>query len=109
MGKTKNIDYYGNNDNYIHLKFGEALKCYNFTPNFREKYPDFVKGYVSYWNGERKAFRNPFELVSYVFNNKIPVYFYFNYTDTPAKDRQEIINYLLNENDKKVIREHELK
>lgn len=104
-----NIDYYGDKDNYIHLKFGDALKMYNFTPKFEKDYPDFAKGYKNYWEGKHNVFKNPFQIVSYVYNNNIPVHFYYNYTDTPAKDRQEIIDYLLMENDKQKIWEHELK
>jgi hypothetical protein len=94
-----NINYYGTEDNYIHLKFGDCIKAYNFTKEFIEKYPKFVKAYEMYWEGKRRAFKNPFQVVSYAFNNNIPVHFYYNYTDTPAKDRQEIIEYLLREND----------
>lgn len=43
------IDYYGDKDNYIHLKFGDAVKMYNFTKEFREKYPQFVRAYEMYW------------------------------------------------------------
>ena len=41
--KTKQIDYYGSEDNYIHLKFGDCLKAYHFTPDFIKTYPKFVK------------------------------------------------------------------
>jgi hypothetical protein len=92
------IDYYGNTDNYIHLKFGDCLKAYNFMDDFREKYPQFVRAYELYWDDKRTAFKNPFQVVNYAFNNKIPVYFYYNFTDKPAKNRKEILNYLLNEN-----------
>lgn len=61
-----------------------------------------------YWDGKRTAFKNPFQVVSYAFNNKIPVHFYYNFTDTPAKDRQEITEYLLNENDVAELYEHQL-
>lgn len=99
----KQIDYYGYKDNYIHLKFGDCLKMYHFTADFMKKYPEFVKAYEMYWNGNRNAFRNPFQVVNYAFNNNIPVHFYYNYTDTPAKDREEIIEYLLYENNMAVI------
>ena len=97
----KEIDYYGSEADYIHLKFGDCRKMYNFTPDFIAKYPQFAKAFQMYWNGELKryySFENPFQVVSYAFNHKIPVHFYYNYTDTPAKSRKEIIAYLLNEN-----------
>jgi len=42
------IDYYGTKDNYIHLKFGDARKMYNFTPEFIKEYPLFAKEYSKY-------------------------------------------------------------
>ena len=108
MTTPNQIDYYGDKDNYIHLKFGDCAKMYNFTSELREKYPDFVKAYEMYYDGKRNVFHNPFQVVSYVFNNKIPVNFYYNFTDEPAKDREEIITYLLHENNKAKIWEHQL-
>ena len=107
MDSTK-IDFYGDSDNYIHLKFGECIKAYNFTSDFREKHPKFVKAYELYWDGKRKAFKNPFQVVSYAFNNNIPVHFYYNYTDTPAGGREEIMEYLLHENDIHELYDHNL-
>ena len=97
----KKIDYYGDADNYIHLKFGDARKMYNFTKQFTKKYPDFVKAYELYWNGESGPFKNALQIVCFVFNNKIPVHFYYNYTDKPAKTRAHITKYFLRENDLK--------
>ncbi len=94
----KEIDYYGTEDNYIHLKFGDARKCYNFTDKLIERCPDFTREYKNYFEGEKSKFKNPFQVVSYVYDKKIPVHFYYNYTDTPAKNRKEIIKYLINEN-----------
>ena len=105
---TKKIDYYGDSENYIHLKFGDCVKMYNFTEDFRKEYPQFVKAYEMYWEGKRHAFKNPFQVISYAFNNKIPVHFYYNFTDTPCGDRQEITDYLLQENDKNTLYPHEL-
>ena len=96
--KNKNIDYYGNSDNYIHLKFGDVRKNYNFTPTFIEKYPDFAREYTNYFECKESEFKNPLNIVSYAYNAKIPVHFYFNYTDTPAKGQKEIMDYLIKEN-----------
>ena len=98
MKKTKKeIDYYGGKDNYIHLKFGDCRKNYNFTSDFIAEYPDFAREYASYFNGSGK-FKNPFQIVAYVYKNKIPVHFYYNFTDTPAKNEKEIMAYLTREN-----------
>ncbi len=96
--KTKQIDYYGTEDNYIHLKFGDARKMYHFTPDFIEKYPVFSREYQNYWTGIKSAFKNPFQIVAYVYRENIPVHFYYNFTDTPAKSETEIMDYLLSEN-----------
>ncbi len=102
----KDINYYGTEDNYIHLKFGDARKCYNFTEQFKKDYPEFTARYVDYFdNGAsklnsslKKGFRSPYELVAYAFKKEIPVHFYYNYTDEPAKGYDDIIKYLVDEN-----------
>lgn len=78
------IDYYGNDANYIHAKFGDLRKMYNFTPELRKLYPGFCKEYGKYWDREFGAFQQPQQIVKYVDEYKIPVHFYFNYTDEPA-------------------------
>jgi hypothetical protein len=94
----KQIDYYGTDDNYIHLKFGDARKMYNFTSNFREQYPIFTKEYIKYWNDDKTCqFKNPFQIVGYAYREGIPVHFYYNFTDTPAKNEEEIMEYLARE------------
>jgi len=94
----KTIDYYGNKADYIHLKFGDARKSYNFTCGFIKKYPLFSKEYAKYFSQEATAqFKNPFQIVGYVYKNKIPVNFYFNFTDIPAENEAEIMDYLVRE------------
>jgi hypothetical protein len=78
------IDYYGNKDNYIHAKFGDLRKMYNFTDAFKKQYPKFAEEYVQYWVGNYSRFKVPQQIVAYVEQNNIPVNFYFNYTDEPA-------------------------
>jgi hypothetical protein len=95
----KQIDFYGDKDNYIHLRFGDARKCYFFTKEFRNKYPKFVELYENYFSGQGdddpdNDFYNAFDVVNYVYDNKIPVAFYYNFTDTPATSKEEIENYL---------------
>lgn len=100
------IDYYGDKDNYIHLKFGDCVKNYNFTNDFIKQYPEFTKRYIHYYrNGadkgasmNKEGFASPFEVVAYVFKKEIPIHFYYNYTDEPANDYDEIIRYLVDEN-----------
>lgn len=98
MKTKKQIDYYGDQDNYIHLKFGDVRKCYNFTTEFKKEYPEFVREYTNYFKQEKSKFKSPFAIVEYVYKNKIPLHFYFNFTDTPAKNKKQIIDYLVNEN-----------
>tara|TARA_R110000868_G_scaffold359089_1_gene620886 strand:- start:19 stop:324 length:306 start_codon:yes stop_codon:yes gene_type:complete len=78
------IDYYGEEDDYIHAKFGDLRKMYNFTDELIEKYPKFCEEYKKYWDGTYSVFKQPQQIVDYVKVNKIPVHFYFNYTDEPA-------------------------
>ena len=103
MKKEKNkneINYYGTEDNYIHAKFGDLKKAFNFTEEFEKKYPKFSEEYRKYWFGESYAgkslFTNPLEIVNYIINFDIPVYAYFNFTDTPAT-WEEVQDYLKDE------------
>lgn len=98
MNKTKEIDYYGDKDNYIHLKFGDVRKNYNFTKEFIAEYLDFVREFARYFKQSESKFRSPFAVVHYVYKNNIPVHFYYNFTDTPAKYKEEIMEYLVKEN-----------
>jgi hypothetical protein len=92
------INYYGEDADYIHLKFGDARKMYHFTDAFRAKHPNFCAEYDKYWeNDNTSKFRDALEIVSYVEHWGVPVRFYFNYTDTPAKDIKEVKEYLLRE------------
>jgi len=102
------INYYGEKDNYIHLKFGDCIKAYNFTEDFIKEYPQFVKAYKEYFMGKSRAFKNALQVISYIYNNEIPVHLYFNFTDTPVKDREEAVSYFIRENDKDTIYEWEL-
>lgn len=95
--KKQQIDYYGCNDNYIHLKFGDVRKNYNFTADFIEKYPDFSSEFSKYFSGSNSKYQNPFQIVHYVYENKLPIHFYYNFTGTPAKNEKEIMDYLVRE------------
>lgn len=103
--KNKQIDYYGTKDNYIHLKFGDARKMCNFTSEFTREYKLFTEEFLKYFNNEPSQFSNVFQVVNYVYNNEIPVHFYFNFTDEPAESREDIITYLLKENNTKHLHE----
>lgn len=94
----KKIDYYGTDDNYIHLKFGDARKRYNFTASFSKEFPKFTREYTKYFDYKESQFKNPFQIVAYVFKHKIPVNFYYNFSDDPATDEGQIMAYLGREN-----------
>lgn len=88
------MDYYGNTSNYIHLKFGDMRKNCNFTEAFQAKHPLFVKEYFKYFESEESLFNDPLEIVNYVEMYGLKVNFYFNMTDTPAKDFDDVRAYL---------------
>ncbi len=91
-------DFYGTNADYIHLKFGDMRKCYNFTEAFEAKHPNFCAEYRKYWNdSETCRFNSPLEIAQYVDMHDIPVKFYFNYTDTPVKNITEVYEYFIRE------------
>jgi len=101
MKTTKNyinsINFYWTDENYIHFKFWDLRKSYNFTKEFCEKYPVFAEEFWKYFDYEESIFKNPREIVLYVYNYKIPVYFYFNFSDTPCYSKRDAIRYLTRE------------
>lgn len=92
------INYYGEDADYIHLKFGDMRKAYYFTDEFVAKHPEFCKEYKKYWvRDESCRFKSPLHILSYVDDYNIPVHFYYNYTDTPADSIADIYAYLIRE------------
>lgn len=88
--KNKKIDYYGTKYNYIHLKFGNAFKMWNFTEDFIKKYPGFHAEYLRYATGEYSRFKNAYSVIKYIIDYKIPVNLYFNFTDEPATPKKAL-------------------
>lgn len=92
------MNYYGEDADYIHLKFGDMRKMYHFTDEFRSKHPTFCAEYKKYWDRDPKCkFEDPMMIANYVEMWGVPVHFYFNYTDKPAKNIHEVRAYLINE------------
>lgn len=92
------MDYYNGSIDTIHLKFGDMRKHVNFTEKFSRKYPKFVEEYFKYLQRDPECkFGSALEIVNYVDYYNIPVHFYFNYTDTPAKNNKEVQDYLVRE------------
>lgn len=92
------MNYYGEDADYIHLKFGRMQKMYNFTDAFRNKYPNFCAEYQKHFNGDKTCrFNSPLEIAQYADMYDIPINFYFNYTDTPVKDITEVYEYFIRE------------
>ena len=95
--KNSDIDAYGDTDNVIHFKFGDARKHYNFTDDFVSKYPLFAAEYVAYFTGEKSVFNDVLELVSYIERHNIPVRLYSNYVDEEFADIAACKEWILNE------------
>lgn len=92
------MNFYGTDVSYIHLKFGDARKAYNFTDKLRAKYPKFCEEYELYWNGDKKCrFKSPLQIAQYVDLYDIPVKFYYNFTDTPSKSIRDVYEYFIRE------------
>ena len=72
-------------------------KGFNFTKEFREKYPNFCSEYSKYFNGKGEQFTTPLEIAQYVNTYNVPVKFYYNYTDTPSKSIEDVFEYILRE------------
>lgn len=87
------INYYGCEYNYIHLKFGDARKMYNFTKEFIEKYPVFCEHYKNYYyenNNTLNYFKNAYSIIKYIEDFQIPIQLYFNFTDEPATTEEAL-------------------
>lgn len=94
----KVIDYYGTDADYIHLKFGDMRKAYNFTKEFEEKYPNFCAEYKKYWQGDESCrFKSALEIAQYIDLFDVPINLYFNYTDTPVRKMSEVYEYFIRE------------
>lgn len=92
------IDYYGTDADYIHLKWGDMRKAFNFTEEFKNKHPNFYKEYRKYWNDDPTCkFHTPLQIAQYVDMFNIPVRFYFNFTDTPVHNMTEMYEYFIRE------------
>ena len=98
--ESSQIDYYGEEDNYIHIKFGDIRKCYFFTEEFKKEHSYFVEQYDNYWEDktDKNDLKTPEDFVNYAYDNGIPVNWYFNLTDEPAESKEEILEYFINEN-----------
>lgn len=91
-------DFYGDEIDYIHLKFGDMRKAYNFTDEFRTKYPNFCEEYEKYWRNDATCrFKSPLEIAQYVDMFNVPVKFYYNFTDTPSENMADVYEYFIRE------------
>lgn len=95
--RNSNIDAYGDTDNVIHFKFGEARKHYHFTNEFMDKYPKFVSEYSKYFMGNKSVFNDVLELVNYIERYEIPVRLYSNFVDEEFADIQACKEWIMNE------------
>lgn len=92
------IDYYAEKADYIHLKWGDVRKRYHFTDKFVKQHERFVEEFEKYFSRDPESkFKDPLAVVNYIDAFSLPVHFYFNYTDTPAKNIEEVKQYLVRE------------
>ena len=96
--ELKKIDFYGDKDNYIHLKFGDCRKRYNFTTQFQKDYKQFCGEYICYFENTQSQFKNVFQVVNYIIENNLPIALYYNFSDTPVYNKKDVISYSLREN-----------
>lgn len=95
--KDSNIDAYGDSENVIHFKFGDARKSYNFTKKFQAEYPNFCKEYEKYFMNEKSLFSDVLALVNYIEMFNIPVKLYSNYVDKEFADAKACKEWICNE------------
>lgn len=95
--KDHTIDAYGDTENVIHFKFGDARKNYNFTDEFRKEYPNFCKEYTKYFSNEKSLFTDPLAIVNYIDHYGLPVKLYSNYVDEEFADIDACKEWICNE------------
>ncbi len=90
-------DPYGTDISYIHAKFGNVRKCYNFTDECMEKFPEFTTEYQKYWTDEPSMFPTPMDVVNYLIAHPdvgAEIRPYFNFIDEWADGWEAIKHYL---------------
>jgi len=91
--------YYGGNKkiNTIHLKFGDVIKGYYFTPKFCKDYKEFVDNYTDYYlkvSNREVLFKNALDVLNYIKRHNIPVKLYQNYEDAAFYNVDDAIRYV---------------
>ena len=95
--------FYGDTTSYIHFKFGDCIKMYNFTKEFLDQYTIFCKGYQRFFNGKpSRLFKKGVDVVRYIKENNIPILLYQNYHDLEFLNVDEAIKYLENYDTKEI-------
>lgn len=84
--KASEIDAYGDTENVIHFKFGDARKMYNFTPEFEANNSEFCKEYANYFMDSPSKFKSVTDVVDYIESHNLPVKLYSNYVDREFAD-----------------------
>ena len=96
--KRKNrLNYYGNTFAYIHAKWGDFRKCYNFPDDFRKKYPNFCSEYEKYQRYEKSVFVDPMHIVNYIERFDIPCKLYSNFRDREFADFDAVREWICRE------------
>lgn len=93
--ENSDIDAYGDTQNVIHFKFGDARKQYNFTKAFQAEHPEFCKEYANYFMNSKSIFTDPLAIVNYIEHYKLPVRLYSNYYDEEFADTKAAKEWLL--------------
>jgi len=96
------LDFYGESLDYIHFKFGDALKQYNFTDKFRKRYPGFCAAYELAWEGKHGVFSprgvmDTLKLLHYIKEYEVPVRLYSNMVDLEFADVNAALEWYINE------------
>ena len=95
--QDSDIDAYGDTQNVIHFKFGDARKMYHFTTEFQAEHPRFCEEYGKYWMNEPSLLSDPLALVNYIETFNIPVRLYSNFVDEEFADCDAVREWLVEE------------
>lgn len=95
-------DPYGTEVSYIHAKFGDVRKCYNFTDECRARFPEFVAAYDAYWTDRTSGpFKSADDVVDYLIAHPdagAEIKPYFNYVDEWCDGWDGMKQYLTEQN-----------
>jgi len=82
---TKKSTINWDKDSVIIGKWGRLKKGWQFSKDFAETYPNFVREFEAFADGQKSKFADTMEVLDYVEYKKLPIKFYSDWEDKEFK------------------------